>query len=120
MLEFAGFRADAVPLRGVAVGPDWAREEQALRRTAARLSYQRGAAAFESRRPKRANLRFSDADRFVPSYRDAGKLADRERSRVHCARGGPDASGRSLPSGLYVLALVAGGRRETRRIVVTR
>ena len=77
VLDFAGFRADAARYSVVAVSLDWPRDEQILRRTGARLSYQRGAVALGSSRPKRAYLCFSDAERFVPGYRDAARLADR-------------------------------------------
>jgi hypothetical protein len=77
VLEFAAFRTRAAPYTTVAVSPDWAREEQTLRRFAARLHYRDGVAAMGERRPKRAYLEFRDAERFVPRYRDAAELADR-------------------------------------------
>ena len=77
VLEFAAFRAAAARYATVPVGADWARDEEALRRTAARLHYHRGAAALESRRPKKAYLHFTEAERFVAGFRDAAKLGDR-------------------------------------------
>jgi hypothetical protein len=76
VLEFAGFRADAARYAVVAVSVDWPRDEQILRHTGARLSYQRGAVAMGSSRPKKAYDAFHDAERFVPGYRDAARLAD--------------------------------------------
>lgn len=77
VLEFADFRAGAVRYAVVPVSADWSAQEQTLRRSAARLHYVEGRTAFDSDRPKRAYLRFVEAERFVPGYRDAAKLADR-------------------------------------------
>jgi hypothetical protein len=77
VLEFASFRASAVRYATVPVPAEWSRDEQTLRRTAARLDYQRGCAALDGHRPKKAYLLFADVERFVPGYRDADALADR-------------------------------------------
>lgn len=77
VLELAAFRVGAVHYAAISVGPEWAREEQAFRQTAARTCYQRGVADLASRRPKRAWLQFADAQRFVPEYRDVVMLANR-------------------------------------------
>jgi hypothetical protein len=82
VLEFATFRASAVRYAVVPASPEWMREEQTLRRTAARLNYQRGAADLESRRPKRAYQHFNDVERFSPGYRDAAALAVRAYQRA--------------------------------------
>src|SRR5262245_23102466 len=76
VLEFVDFRSAAMRYTVVPVGPDWPPQEQTLRRAAARTHYADGRAALESDRPKRACLEFADAERFMPGYRDAGRLAD--------------------------------------------
>ena len=76
VLEFADFRAAAVRYAVVPVGVDWPGQEQALRRAAARVHYAEGRAALQSDRPKKAYLAFEGAERFIPGYRDAGRLAD--------------------------------------------
>jgi len=48
-----------------------------FRENAARVYYQRGREAADSGRPKRAYDEFSEAERFVPGYRDVTKRADR-------------------------------------------
>src|SRR5215468_11111644 len=52
VLEFSDFRATASRYVTVPVAPEWARDEQVLRRTAARIHDQQGAEALESGRPK--------------------------------------------------------------------
>jgi hypothetical protein len=77
VLELNGFRVNAVRYAAISVSPEWSREEQALRSGAARTHYQRGLADAAARRPKRAYLHFTDAQRFVADYRDAARLADK-------------------------------------------
>ncbi len=77
VLEFVGFRASAVPYTTVSLSPEWTNEEQILRRGAARIHYKDGAAAMDSRRPKKAWIHFTEAERHVAGYRDAGRLAER-------------------------------------------
>ena len=79
VLELAAFRLNANHYAAITVDPAWAREEQALRRTAALTCYRRGSVDLESHRPKRAWLHFADARRFVPDFREAAKEADRAR-----------------------------------------
>jgi hypothetical protein len=77
VLQLNDFRVGAVRYAAITVSPDWAREEQALRTGAARTHYQRGLADASAKRPKRAYLHFTDAQRFVADYRDAARLADK-------------------------------------------
>jgi len=77
VIEFVSFRASAVRYTTVEVDAAWELQEQALRQGAARAHYQSGAEDLRSRRPKRAHTHFVAAERFVPGYRDAYKLADR-------------------------------------------
>ena len=77
VLELNSFRVGAVRYAAIAVSPDWSRAEQTIRQSAARTHYQRGIADAASRRPKRAYLHFSEAQRFVADYRDAARLADK-------------------------------------------
>jgi len=77
VLEFTGFRGAAAHYVTVPVSPGWPADEQRLCRTAARVHYRRGAADMGSRRPKSAYLHFTAAERFVPAYRDAARLAER-------------------------------------------
>ncbi len=77
VLELASFRVGAARYAAVTVSPEWSSEEQTLRRTAARTHYQHGVADLASRRPKRAYLHLADAQRFVPDFRDAARLADK-------------------------------------------
>ncbi|TMQ54749.1 MAG: hypothetical protein E6K74_05120 [Candidatus Eisenbacteria bacterium] len=77
VLKLAEFRANAAHYATVPVGAGWPEEERTLRRAAARLHYQNGIEAFQSKRPKKACGEFSDAERFVTGYRDAAKRADR-------------------------------------------
>jgi hypothetical protein len=77
VLEFAAFRTRAARYTTVTVGTQWIERERALRHTAARIHYQHGAVAITSKRPKKAWLCFSDAERFVGDYRDASARADR-------------------------------------------
>lgn len=85
VLELASFRVHASRYAAITVSGEWAREEQALRHSAARTNYQRGVADLASKRPKRAYLRLADAQRFVPDYRDATRLADKayEKAVTH-------------------------------------
>jgi hypothetical protein len=77
VLELTTFRVNANRYAAITVSGEQAREEQALRHAAARMHYQRGVADLGSRRPKRAYLQLADAQRFVPDYRDAVRLADK-------------------------------------------
>ena len=77
VLELNSFRIGANRYAAITVSPEWSRAEHALRTSAARSHYQRGVADLAARRPKRAWLRFSDAQRFVAEYRDAVRLADK-------------------------------------------
>ena len=77
VLKLAAFRANAARYATIAVGAGWPEEERTLRRAAAKIHYQNGNEAFQSKRPKRACDEFSDAERFVTGYRDAAKRADR-------------------------------------------
>lgn len=77
ILELADFRAGAVRYAVLPAGDQASvEEEQVLRLAAARIHYQRGLAARDSRRPKAAYLHFADVERYVTGYRDAAKLAD--------------------------------------------
>jgi hypothetical protein len=77
VLKLTEFRANAARYATIPVGAEWPEEERTLRRTAAKLHYQNGIEAAQSKRPKRACDEFSDAERFVTGYRDAAKRADR-------------------------------------------
>jgi hypothetical protein len=77
VLEFVEFRAVAAHYTTVPLSIGWTSDEQTLRRSAARFHYRQGIQDFDARRPKQAWLHFTDAERFVPAYRDAAKLADR-------------------------------------------
>lgn len=82
VLELAAFRARAA--RYAPVGPDsaWAAEERTLRTSAARVHYDRGRAALEAARPKRAYDGFLEAERFVPGYRDVAKQSQKAYDRA--------------------------------------
>jgi hypothetical protein len=82
VLNFVAFRAQAVRYAAVPVNPEFQRDEQILRRTAARLDYLHGLAALDAHRPKKAYLLFADCERFVPDYRDAARLAERAYSKA--------------------------------------
>ena len=82
VLELNSFRVNANRYAAITVSPGWTREEQSLRNTAARSHYQRGVQDLAARRPKRAYLALTEAMRFVPEYRDAGRLADRAYDRA--------------------------------------
>jgi hypothetical protein len=77
VLEYAGFRLDAARYVTIAVESDWPREEQALRRSAAREHYRRGVAALKSQRPKTAYDELTQTERYVAGYRDAATLVAR-------------------------------------------
>jgi hypothetical protein len=77
VLEFAQFRLNAVRYAAIAVDAGWSRDESTLRLAAARFHYDKGRTAMASARPKKAHLHFADCERFVSSYRDAARLADR-------------------------------------------
>ncbi len=77
VLKLADFRANAARYATIPVGAEWPEEERTIRRAAARLHYQNGIEAAQSKRPKKACDEFSDAERFVTGYRDAAKRADR-------------------------------------------
>ena len=82
VLAFADFRAAAAVYATIAVTPAWPEEERAIRHSAARAHYQRGAAAMAARRPKAAYDHFSTAERFVSNFRDAAQLAERAYERA--------------------------------------
>ncbi len=102
VLEFTEFRARAARYATVSISAEWSRDEQTLRRTAARTHYRSGRADLDSRRPKKAYLHFVESERFVPGYRDAARLADRtfESAVTRVAfvplRSGPAALGREV------------------------
>ncbi len=76
VLEFADFRANAAHYTTLEFAPSWASDERALRRSAARRSYNQGREAMAAHRPKAAFERFHDSERFESPWRDAAKLAD--------------------------------------------
>jgi hypothetical protein len=76
-LRLNDFRAGAAHYATIPMGAEWPAEDLTIRRAAARVHYQRGIEAMNSKRPKRACAEFSDAERFVAGYRDAAKRADR-------------------------------------------
>ena len=76
-LKLDDFRAGAARYATIPVGAEWPAEELTIRRSAARVHYQHGVEAMNSKRPKKACAEFSDAERFVEGYRDAAKRADR-------------------------------------------
>lgn len=86
VLELAGFRARA--MRYVDASPDsaWRSDERALRRGAARVWYDRGVAAADGGRPKKAYAAFVETERYVAGFRDvADRMAlvlERARTRV--------------------------------------
>lgn len=82
VLELAAFRLGAVRYAAISVSPQQADEEQAFRRTAARIHYQRGVTDLASRRPKRAWLEFADVQRFVPEYGDVSRLSDKAYTKA--------------------------------------
>lgn len=77
VLKLADFRASAARYATIPVGASWPAEETALRNMGARVHYANGIDAARAKRPKKACSEFSDAERFVPAYRDAAKRADR-------------------------------------------
>src|SRR6266571_5073329 len=77
VLDLVAFRVRGAHYAAISVSPEWSREEQSLRQSAARIHYQHGVTDLASRRPKRAWLNLADAQRFVPDYRNAASLADR-------------------------------------------
>lgn len=77
VLELAAFRMDAARYATIPVGASWPAEEQAIRQSAARTLYARGAEALRERRPKQAYLDLTRAQQFVANYRDAAKLASK-------------------------------------------
>ena len=81
VLELATFRSNAARYAAITVSPTWTHTEQALRLNAARVNYQHAVADLGSKRPKRAYLGFMEAQRFVPDYRDAARLADQAYAR---------------------------------------
>jgi hypothetical protein len=76
VLAFDGFRVRAANYTTLAMPVAWAADERALRRAAARRSYQQGREAMSARRPKLAFERFRDSERFESPWRDAARLAD--------------------------------------------
>jgi hypothetical protein len=77
VLRYAAFRFDAARYVTVAVGDAWSRDEQALRRCAAREHYARGATALKSGRPKLAHIELAQVESYLPGYRNAAALAVR-------------------------------------------
>src|SRR5438046_5149375 len=82
VLELDDFRVQATRYAALPIDETADREAHALRRAAARMHYQRGLTARDSHRPKAAYLHFADAERFVPDYRDAARLADQAWSKA--------------------------------------
>ena len=82
VLQLADFRVGAIRYAAITVSPDVQHEEQALRQSAAHLSYRHGQDDLASKRPKSAYLHFADALRFVPDYRNAAQLADQAHNRA--------------------------------------
>lgn len=82
VLALNDWRVGASHWAPISVSPSWAREEAALRSCGARTCYQRGTADLAAKRPKRAWLAFHDAQRYLPDYRDAAKLADKAREKA--------------------------------------
>jgi hypothetical protein len=81
-MDFVAFRANAARYVTIPLDLGWPEEERTLRRTAARVHYQRGAQASASRRPKLAHGQFAACERFVPGYRDAEALAERAKEKA--------------------------------------
>lgn len=77
VLKLNEFRSAAAHYATIPVGAGWSSEDLAIRAAAARIHYQRGVGAMVSKRPKKACDEFSEADRYVPGYRDASERADR-------------------------------------------
>lgn len=129
VLEFVTFRAAAARYTTVPVGAGWTGEERALRGAAARNHYQGGVADLDSRRPKRAYLRFLETERFVSGYRDAAQLADQALEKavtrvafvpLQAASGGPGL-GREVAAswrGDVVQQMAANGSPFTRVLPV--
>jgi hypothetical protein len=80
VLELAQFREDAARYATIPVGPAWPEEERAIRQMAAWTHYRLGREAQNGGRPKKAWMEFSEAERFVPGYRDVSRRADRVMS----------------------------------------
>jgi hypothetical protein len=76
VLEFSAFRANAARYTTIAVAPQWAGAERALRNSAANTHYQHGRQALAAKRPKAACAQFRDCERFISGYRDAAARAD--------------------------------------------
>lgn len=76
-LAFAEFRVRAVAYAVLPVDAAFLADERALRRSAARRHYRSGTDDLAGRRFKHAWLAFTETERYVPGYRDAGRLADR-------------------------------------------
>ncbi len=76
VLAFNEFRARAASYTTLALPAAWTADERALRRAAARRSYQQGREAMLAHRPKLAFERFHDSERFESPWRDAAHLAD--------------------------------------------
>jgi len=77
VLEFISFRTQAATYATIDVPLTWPAEEQAFRRSAASSYYNEARGALAARRPKLAYDRFLACQRFLPSYRDAVRLADK-------------------------------------------
>jgi hypothetical protein len=77
VLEFADFRVHAARYATIPVGASWPNDEHRLRASAARVCYERGVTAIESKRPKRAFDEFSHAESYLSGYRDAARRAER-------------------------------------------
>ena len=77
VLKLNEFRSAAARYATIPVSDKWTTEDLAIRGAAARIHYQRGLGAAISKRPKKACDEFTEADRYVPGYRDAVERADR-------------------------------------------
>jgi hypothetical protein len=77
VLELTAFRENAARYATIPVGASWPDEEERLRLTAAHAYYERGRDAASAGLPKKAWAEFTDAERFVPGYRDVAKRAER-------------------------------------------
>lgn len=104
VLEFVAFRTGAVRYTTVQLDAAWARDEQALRQSAARTHYREGVEAMKSKRPKGAYAHFVQAQRFWPDHRDsraqAARALDQATTRVAIAplraASGPSSLGRDV------------------------
>jgi len=77
VLGMTEFRENAARYATIPLGETWPQEEEAIREVAARTYYERGRDAASAGFPKKAWAEFSDADRFVPGYRDVAKRSEK-------------------------------------------